>query len=408
MEQVIEIRGHIIRDDILRRIDASVVQYNGKYRILQFIVGDQVDDESVVKIAFDLPQEKLDLILNELVNAGVTVPRSEESVTIKLAEKDKVVPDDFYSTTNHATEVFLNGKWVRAKYQRMDACLVVKGDEVHCVKLRDIKKGDQVICGSNGVRLILPEQQEDYSTDFAFMNNEVSSERRVEIIVKKLAEEMKAIRERNGRIVFVAGPVVIHTGGGEAFQSLIRKGYVNALLSGNALAVHDIERALFGTSLGVNLDTGSVVRGGHKNHMRAINAINRSGSIAEAVADGTLTSGIMYECVKHKVPFVLAGSIRDDGPLPDTLMDLIEAQAQYAEQVQDADMVIMLSTMLHAIGTGNMMPSWIKTVCVDINPAVVTKLMDRGSAQTVGVVTDVGLFLTMLDQQLQGSAAWQR
>lgn len=400
MEQVIEIRGHIIRDDILRRIDASVVQYNGKYRILQFIVGDQVDDESVVKIAFDLPQEKLDLILNELVNAGVTVPRSEESVTIKLAEKDKVVPDDFYSTTNHATEVFLNGKWVRAKYQRMDACLVVKGDEVHCVKLRDIKKGDQVICGSNGVRLILPEQQEDYSTDFAFMNNEVSSERRVEIIVKKLAEEMKAIRERNGRIVFVAGPVVIHTGGGEAFQSLIRKGYVNALLSGNALAVHDIERALFGTSLGVNLDTGSVVRGGHKNHMRAINAINRSGSIAEAVADGTLTSGIMYECVKHKVPFVLAGSIRDDGPLPDTLMDLIEAQAQYAEQVQDADMVIMLSTMLHAIGTGNMMPSWIKTVCVDINPAVVTKLMDRGSAQTVGVVTDVGLFLTMLDQQL--------
>lgn len=211
---------------------------------------------------------------------------------------------------------------------------------------------------------------------------------------------MKQIRARNGRIVFVAGPVVIHTGGQEAFQNLIRKGYVNALLSGNALAVHDIERALFGTSLGVNLDTGSVVRGGHKNHMRAINAINRSESIAGAVADGTLTSGIMYECVKHQVPFVLAGSIRDDGPLPDTEMDLIRAQAAYAEQVSDADMVIMLSTMLHAIGTGNMMPSWIKTVCVDINPAVVTKLMDRGSAQTVGVVTDVGLFLTMLEKEL--------
>lgn len=399
MEQIIEVRGHIIRDNILKQIDASVEQYQGRYRVLQLTVGDQVDDESVAKIALDLPEEKLELILNELTNLGCVIPRADETITVKLAEKDKVVPDDFYSTTNHATEVFLNGAWVRAKHQRMDACLVIKEDEVHCVKLRDIKKNDQVICGSNGVRLVLPEEEQTGS-EFSFMSNEVSSERRVEVIVKKLAEEMREIHARKGRIVFVAGPVVIHTGGQEAFQNLIRKGYVNALLSGNALAVHDIERALFGTSLGVNLDTGSVVRGGHKNHMRAINAINRSESIAAAVADGTLTSGIMYECVKHNVPFVLAGSIRDDGPLPDTMMDLIEAQAAYAEQVSDADMVIMLSTMLHAIGTGNMMPSWIKTVCVDINPAVVTKLMDRGSSQTVGIVTDVGLFLAMLEKEL--------
>ena len=399
MEQIIEVRGHISRDNILKQIDASVEQYQGRYRVLQLTVGDQVDDESVAKIALDLPEEKLELILNELTNLGCVIPRADETITVKLAEKDKVVPDDFYSTTNHATEVFLNGAWVRAKHQRMDACLVIKEDEVHCVKLRDIKKNDQVICGSNGVRLVLPEEEQTGS-EFSFMSNEVSSERRVEVIVKKLAEEMREIHARKGRIVFVAGPVVIHTGGQEAFQNLIRKGYVNALLSGNALAVHDIERALFGTSLGVNLDTGSVVRGGHKNHMRAINAINRSESIAAAVADGTLTSGIMYECVKHNVPFVLAGSIRDDGPLPDTMMDLIEAQAAYAEQVSDADMVIMLSTMLHAIGTGNMMPSWIKTVCVDINPAVVTKLMDRGSSQTVGIVTDVGLFLAMLEKEL--------
>ncbi|WP_134684155.1 ornithine cyclodeaminase, nickel-pincer nucleotide-dependent [Brevibacillus migulae] len=399
MEQIIEVRGHIIRDNILKQIDASVEQYQGRYKVLQLTVGDQVDDESVAKIALDLPEEKLELILNELTNLGCVIPRADETITVKLAEKDKVVPDDFYSTTNHATEVFLNGAWVRAKHQRMDACLVIKGDEVHCVKLRDIKKNDQVICGSSGVRLVLPEEAET-GNEFSFMSNEVSSERRVEVIVKKLAEEMREIHARKGRIVFVAGPVVIHTGGQEAFQNLIRKGYVNALLSGNALAVHDIERALFGTSLGVNLDTGSVVRGGHKNHMRAINAINRSESIAKAVADGTLTSGIMYECVKHGVPFVLAGSIRDDGPLPDTMMDLIEAQAAYAEQVADADMVIMLSTMLHAIGTGNMMPSWIKTVCVDINPAVVTKLMDRGSSQTVGIVTDVGLFLAMLEKEL--------
>ncbi|MBO8163368.1 MAG: TIGR00300 family protein [Brevibacillus sp.] len=399
MERVIEIRGHIIRDDILKKIDSSVVQYNGRYRVLQLEVGDQVEDESTARIALDLPEDKIELILNELINLGCTIPRNEEAATLKPAEKDKTVPDDFYSTTNHPTEVYLNGKWVRVKYQRMDACLVVKGDEVHCVKLRDIKKGDLIVCGSSGVRLVIP-PAEERGNEFAFMSNEVSSERRVEVIVKRLAEEMRQLKQKGGKIVFVAGPVVIHTGGGEAFQSLIRKGYVHALLSGNALAVHDIERALFGTSLGVNLDTGSIVRGGHKNHMRAINAINRSGSIAEAVADGTLKSGIMYECVKKGVPFVLAGSIRDDGPLPDTLMDLIEAQAQYAEQVADADLVIMLSTMLHAIGTGNMMPSWIKTVCVDINPAVVTKLMDRGSSQTIGVVTDVGLFLTMLEKQL--------
>lgn len=399
MERVIEVRGHIIRDDILKRIDASVVQYNGRYRVLQLAVGDQVDDESVAKIVIDLPDDKIDFILNELINYGCIIPRTEETITIKLAEKDKTVSDDFYSTTNHPTEVYLNGIWVRAKFQRMDACLVLKGDEVHCVKLRDIKKDDQVICGSSGVRLVLP-QAEESGAEFSFMNNEVSSERRVEVIVKKMAEEMRDIHKRNGKILFVAGPVVIHTGGQDAFQNMIRKGYVNALLSGNALAVHDIERALFGTSLGVNLDTGSVVRGGHKNHMRAINVINRSGSISEAVTDGTLQSGIMFECVKNNVPFVLAGSIRDDGPLPDTLMDLIEAQSQYAEEVADADMVVMLSTMLHAIGTGNMMPSWIKTVCVDINPAVVTKLMDRGSAQTVGVVTDVGLFLTMLEKEL--------
>ncbi|WP_139490722.1 TIGR00300 family protein [Brevibacillus dissolubilis] len=401
MEHIIEVHGHIIRDDVLKKIDASTEQYNGRYRVLQLHIGEQLDDLSVARVALNVAEDKLELILNELINMGCTIPTQAQTPTVKPAEKDKTVADDFYSTTNHATEVYLNGKWTRALHQRMDACLVIKGDEVHCVKLRDIKKGDAVICGSAGVRIVnTPQEEPGADNDFAFMNNEVSSERRVEVIVKKLAEEMRDIHARNGKIVFVAGPVVIHTGGQEAFQKMIRKGYVNALLSGNALAVHDIERALFGTSLGVNLDTGSVVRGGHKNHMRAINSINRSGSIAEAVKDGTLTSGIMYECVSHDVPFVLAGSIRDDGPLPDTLMDLIEAQAQYANQVHDADMVIMLSTMLHAIGTGNMMPSWIKTVCVDINPAVVTKLMDRGSSQTVGVVTDVGLFLTMLEQQL--------
>jgi len=233
-----------------------------------------------------------------------------------------------------------------------------------------------------------------------FMANEVSSERRVERMVEQIAEEMRRIRERSGRIVVVAGPVVVHTGGGEHLGRLIRAGFVQALLAGNAVAVHDTEHALYGTSLGVELKSGIPAHEGHMNHMRAINQINKAGSLAAAVETGVLTTGIIHACVTSGVPFVLAGSIRDDGPLPDVIMDLITAQEKTAEQLVGAEMALILSTMLHGIGVGNMLPSWVKTVCVDINPAVVTKLADRGSAQAIGVVTDVGLFLRLLADEL--------
>jgi lysine-ketoglutarate reductase/saccharopine dehydrogenase-like protein (TIGR00300 family) len=263
-----------------------------------------------------------------------------------------------------------------------------------------VRQGELIVCGAHGVR-IQPEFKERDRLGFAFMAHDISSERRTETAVRKIAELMKQVKaEGNGRIVFVAGPVVIHTGGTKPFCEIIRKGYVDALLAGNAIAVHDIEHALYGTSLGVDLEHGIPIEEGHKNHMRAINSINRYGSIAGAVSAGLLQYGVMYECVKHDVPFVLAGSIRDDGPLPDTEMDLIKAQEKYAAQLVDAKMVICLSSMLHSIGVGNMTPSWVRMVCVDINPAVVTKLSDRGSAQTVGVVTDVGTFLTLLAQHL--------
>jgi lysine-ketoglutarate reductase/saccharopine dehydrogenase-like protein (TIGR00300 family) len=312
------------------------------------------------------------------------------------------VPDDFYSTTNHRTFVRVGGQWLEVAKQRMDAVIVISGDEAkhaECRKLRDVRQGEQIICGPHGIR-IQPEFKERDRLGFAFMANEISSERRTETAVRRIAEMMRQIKAEGGRIVFVAGPVVIHTGGTAAFSEIIRRGYVDALLAGNAIAVHDIEHQLFGTSLGVNLDSGIPVEEGHKNHMRAINTINRYGSIRGAVEAGALHSGIMYECVKHNVPFVLAGSIRDDGPLPDTEMDLIRAQEAYGQQLAGAKMVVCLSSMLHAIGAGNMTPSWVRMVCVDINPAVVTKLADRGSQQTVGVVTDVGTFLNLLAQQL--------
>jgi lysine-ketoglutarate reductase/saccharopine dehydrogenase-like protein (TIGR00300 family) len=262
------------------------------------------------------------------------------------------------------------------------------------------------VVGVDGIRTVRkPENRDDRGEsagahEFSFMGAGVSSERRVELVVEQIAWELRRIREQGGKVVVVAGPVVVHTGGGQHLAQLIREGYVQVLLGGNAVAVHDLEQALLGTSLGVDLQRGLPVRGGHQHHLKAINTIRRCGSIARAVEQGVLTGGIFYECIRHQVPFSLAGSIRDDGPLPDTEMDLVRAQADYARLLEGADMILMLSSMLHSIGVGNMTPAGIKLVCVDINPAVVTKLSDRGSLESIGVVTDVGLFLSLLVQQL--------
>jgi lysine-ketoglutarate reductase/saccharopine dehydrogenase-like protein (TIGR00300 family) len=325
----------------------------------------------------------------------------ERNALVKPAEKDRCVPDDFYSTTNHRTHVRMKGKWVEVDKQRMDAVIVAANGKAECRKLRDVKAGEPIVCGHDGIR-VMPEFRERDRLGFAFMSNDVSSERRVEGSVARIAQMMRDVRRSGGRIAVVAGPVVVHTGGVEHFSELIRRGYVDVVLAGNALAVHDIEFALSGTSLGIDLVAGAPVEQGHRNHMAAINTINRAGSIRAAVDSGVLKSGVMYECVKHGVEYVLAGSIRDDGPLPETQMDLVTAQEQYAAALSNnIQMVLMLSSMLHSIGVGNMLPSWVRVVCVDINPAVVTKLSDRGSSQTVGVVTDVGLFLHRLAEALR-------
>jgi lysine-ketoglutarate reductase/saccharopine dehydrogenase-like protein (TIGR00300 family) len=257
-----------------------------------------------------------------------------------------------------------------------------------------------VVCGAGGVSVQAPETA-GKKDDFSFMSSGVSSERRVERIVEELAWEMRRIKARGGRTVVVAGPVVVHTGGGAHLAEIVRLGFVQALLTGNALPVHDMELSMFGTSLGVDLRRGMGVRHGHQHHLRAINSVRKAGSIRAAVEQGVVDGGIMYECVRAGVEMVLAGSIRDDGPLPDTLMDLCEAQAAYAKALEGAELILMLSSMLHAIGTGNMTKAGVKLVCVDISPAVVTKLADRGSVESVGVVTDVGLFLNLLAQRLR-------
>jgi lysine-ketoglutarate reductase/saccharopine dehydrogenase-like protein (TIGR00300 family) len=396
---IVEAEGHLVDSQILSKVFDRVIERGAAYEVVDFQLGRNNDEFSHLKLRVIAPsQETLQKTLEELIELGCYQIAVADALT-RPAPADRVVPDDFYSTTNHRTHVRSGGRWLEVANQRMDAVVIIEGDQASCRKLRDVRKGETVVCGGHGIR-ILPEFKERDRLGFAFMSNEISSERRAETAVRKIAELMQQVKAEGGRIIFVAGPVVVHTGGTAAFSEIIRKGYVDALLAGNAIAVHDIEHSLFGTSLGVDLENGIPIEEGHKNHMRAINTINRYGGIRGAVEAGALRAGIMYELVRRDIPFVLAGSIRDDGPLPDTEMDLVKAQEEYARQLADAKMVVCLSSMLHSIGVGNMLPSWVRMVCVDINPAVVTKLSDRGSQQTVGVVTDVGTFLNLLAQQL--------
>jgi lysine-ketoglutarate reductase/saccharopine dehydrogenase-like protein (TIGR00300 family) len=398
--EIVEAEGHLVDSQILANVMDRVIQCGATYEVMDFKLGRTNDEFSHLTLRINAPsQELLNKTLDEVITLGC-YRNDEFNANLKPAPQDAVVPDDFYSTTNHRTFVRLDGAWREVAKQRMDAVIIINPEDqtAACRKLREVKAGELIVCGAQGIR-IQPEFKER-DRGFAFMANEISSERRTETAIRKIAETMRQLKAEGGRIVFVAGPVVIHTGGTQAFSQIIRKGYAHALLAGNAIAVHDIEHALFGTSLGVDLEHGNPIEEGHKNHMRAINTINRYGSIKGAVEAGALRHGVMYELVKHNVPYVLAGSIRDDGPLPDTEMDLIKAQNEYARLLEGASMVICLSSMLHSIGAGNMTPSWVRMVCVDINPAVVTKLADRGSQQTVGVVTDVGTFLNLLAQQL--------
>ena len=398
--EVVEASGHLIDSGILNGIFDTVIRHGGSFEVVTFNIGRTNAEPSLLTMRVNADSDAaLRNLVENLVPLGCQIVGGRDA-TLRIADHDGCAPIDFYSTTNHETRIRRGGQWLTVEQQRMDAAIVVDGDRAACRKLRDVRKGEAVVCGVEGIRVI-PAFQDRDRLGFAFMTNEISSERRVEVAVGRVAEMMRSARAGGGRIAAVVGPVVVHTGGAPYLVELIRGGYVQVLLSGNALAVHDIELAMFGTSLGVNLETGRVVEGGHHHHMRAINAIRRAGGIGPAVEQGLLTSGIMYESVRNGLDYVLAGSIRDDGPLPETMMNLADAQDRYAESLKDVSLVLILASMLHGIGVGNMLPSSVRAVCVDINPAVVTKLADRGSSQTVGIVTDTGLFLHQLAEHLK-------
>ncbi len=403
-DRLVEIQGQLLDTGLMNEVLDCVTEGGGSFEVEEFHAGLRHDQESHASVRVVAPSpSKLNTIVGRLLQLGARVPEEEVNALCEIVTKDGVAPRDFYSTTIYPTDVRVEGEWIRARGQRMDVMLVVRdtadGHEVESRLLRDLRKGDRVVCGIHGIR-IQDRLPADTDSSFEFMASSVSSERRVELVVENIAWEMRRIREREGKIVIVAGPVVIHTGGGPYLAKLIEMGYVQALLGGNAIAVHDIESDLYGTSLGVDLARGANIHGGHRHHLQAINRVRECGGIAQAVEQGVIRGGVMYECVRNGVPFSLAGSIRDDGPLPETRMDLLAAQDEYAQLIEGADMILMLSTMLHAIGTGNMTPAGVRLICVDISPAVVTKLADRGSVESTGVVTDVGLFLNLLTAKL--------
>ncbi|MGY2004082.1 ornithine cyclodeaminase, nickel-pincer nucleotide-dependent [Blastococcus sp. SYSU DS1024] len=401
----VTVAGHLMDTGVLARILDDVLEYGGDYRIESLDLGRQHEDESraLIVISADEP-ERLERILMRVQVHGANAV-DPGTATTRPAPADGVFPDDFYSTTNLETLVRLDGEWLRVRNPEMDCGLVVSTEEagtvVRTVPVSDVRAGDAVVCGAQGVRVELPAQApRGAEDDFGFMSSAVSSEKPQALLVRQIAERMRDVKAAGKRVLWVGGPAVVHTGASPAMVRLVRAGYVDVLFAGNALATHDIEAALFGTSLGVDLAKGSGVPHGHEHHIRAINTIRAAGSIRAAVGSGVLTGGVMHAMVEAGKPFVLVGSVRDDGPLPDVHTDVIEGQRAMRAQLHDVGFAIMVATMLHSIATGNILPASIPLVCVDINPATVTKLADRGSAQAMGIVTDIGLFLEQLAREL--------
>jgi lysine-ketoglutarate reductase/saccharopine dehydrogenase-like protein (TIGR00300 family) len=365
-------------------------------------VGISKDEPSYARIKVEAPDdETLDRILTELQQFGAVLVHKEDAATVAV-EQDGVLPSKFYSTTNLHTQVRIGGQWVTVEGIEMDVAIIVDkvNKRAYCRPMHEVKVGDAVVVGHNGIRVQAFERGREREA-FAFMQSDVSSERVKVLAIHQIAQQMREVRAHNGKILFVLGPAVIHTGAGRYVAELLRRGYVQVIFGGNAIVTHDVESALFGTSLGVDLKTGEQVEGGHRNHLRAINAIRGIGSLEKAIEVGLLKEGITYEAIKHHVPMVLAGSIRDDGPMPGVIADMPEAQRRMRNEVQNGvEMAIMVASMLHAIATGNLLPATVRTVVVDMNPSVVTKLADRGTFQAAGLVTDAELFLRELVEEL--------
>ena len=401
--ETVEITGHLMDTGILSRVLDDIREYGGDWTIDRFDVGREASDSSHAVLTVSAEDdESLERLLMRIQTRGVNQVDPGEA-SLAEAEMDGVFPEHFYSTTNLDTRVRLNGRWVRVENPEMDCGLIVEGEgadtRVYSLPMVDVKQGMRVVCGAGGIKVAIPEPPEGTGS-FGFMESEVSSEKPQAVLVRQVADGMREAKAQGKKVLWVGGPGVVHTGAAPAMVALVKAGYVDVLFAGNALATHDIESALYGTSLGIDLAMGRGVEHGHEHHIRALNTIRKAGSIKAAVDEGVLTGGVMHAMVTEDKKYVLVGSVRDDGPLPDVYTDVIDGQRAMRAELKDVGFCIMVATMLHSVATGNILPATIPLVCVDINPATVTKLADRGSSQARGIVTDVGLFLEQLAGEL--------
>jgi len=402
VQETVRLEGHLIDSDILRRVFDRIVEEGGEFEVLAFQVGKTNEQPSSAEIAVRAKDpHTLDLILEGLGYWGAIA--SVGDARFAPAEADGILPDEFYSTTNFDTLVRIDGRWAQALDQKMDCALVMREGAPRCVKQRLVERGESVLLRGGGIRVRPPERSREASV-FGFMSNDISAEINKGIAIRGTAREMRRAREAKERIVLVAGPAIVHSGGDTALARLVRDGWVDVILTGNAFAVHDLEKSILKTSLGVCQFSGRALEGGSRNHLYAINAVNRVGGIRAAVELGLVHSGVMYEAVRAGVTLVLAGSIRDDGPLVDTITDMLAAQKAYVAALEGAGVCLMLATALHSIAVGNLLPARVRTVCVDMTESVPVKLSNRGTMQAIGLVTDVGFFLERLEAELRAAS----
>ena len=404
------LEGHIIDSLRLPKVLDEIVEHGARFKILDFQIGVKHDDESFARIQVTaVGEDELAAVVERLQQHGANL-ESIEDAAIVVADGDGAFPTGFYSSTNLETEVRIDGRWYPVIHPEMDCGIVIRDGTARTLAMSDVRAGMQIVMRGPGIRVTpIVKPAADERQTFEFMASEVSSEKPKALLIEQLARQMYAIRQAGKRILWVAGPAVVHTGSAPDICALIRAGYVHALFAGNGVAAHDIESSMFGTSLGVHLEKGLPEEHGHEHHIRAINEIRRHGSFAAAIDAGVFSDGIVYHLVKSGADYLFGGSVRDDGPLPEVVSDMLEVQRRLREMIWGTEgddlvgMCIVVGTMLHGIATGKCLPASVPLVCVDINQATVTKLMDRGSAQSLGIITDVGLFIRRLAERLARS-----
>lgn len=406
VSEVVTLEGHIIDSRMLGTVLDDIISLGGEFQIMEVHIGQSRQERSLARIEVRTGTlEQMQELLSVIGKHGALWHASED-VEIQPADMDGAFPEAFYSTTNQQTFVRFRGRWIEVADQEMDCGLLHEptGDRFRCIPITRVRKGDRIVCGQRGIKVVPFETQRTKGV-FEFMNSEVSTEKPKNTLIRQCARQMVAARRGGKKLLLVGGPAIVHTGAAEHVVRLIERGYFHVLFAGNALATHDIEHNLYGTSLGVYIDKNTLADAGHEHHLRAINAIRRAGGIRAAVEQGVLTGGVMHACVRHNVQFVLGGSLRDDGPLPDVITDMLAAQDAMRAAIKDVGFVLMVATALHSIATGNILPAWVPAVCVDITPTILTKLSDRGSFQTVGIVTDVEPFFRSLVQEIERAEA---